>query len=178
MTINLSFATASSLALIIGVSALSETAASERIVCRSLHAHQSAVFLPPEECDSPIGLCTEGRIHSGPLRGKTFFTALELVPDAGLVAPPFAVVSYSGELEIVTRHGTIMAHDVGVFDPRPPPEGDGSFAQFDRIVDGTGRFKDAFGTIFLAGTGNEDGTGFESQLSGELCIRINRRNER
>jgi len=169
-------AAVTSLALALGAASPAVLAA-ERIVCKSINARLSSLLVPPEECPSPFVLCTQGTVHNGLLRGETFFTASELVLAAGFDSPPFPVASYTGALRIHTRRGSLTTEGVGIFDPLPPPDGDGTFAQFDRLVGGTGRFEGATGTLYFFGVGNEDGSGFESAVRGEVCLRVHPRGE-
>jgi len=39
----------------------------------------------------------------------------------------------------------------------------------------SGRFEGATGTLYFYGVGNEDGTGFESAVRGEVCLRVHPR---
>ena len=128
---------------------------------------RSAVVPPGEPCDSPVALCTTGVISGGGiLRGTTRFTALALGPAAG--EPP-TTLSYSGELVVTTKHGSITFSDAGIFDTDPSVS---AFSELDRVVagSGSGRFLGASGLLFIAGTASAGGTVFEGDLRGEVCI--------
>ena len=128
---------------------------------------RSAAVPPGEPCDSPVALCTTGVISGGGiLRGTTRFTALALGPAAG--EPP-TTLSYSGELVVTTKHGSITFSDAGIFDTDPSVS---AFSELDRVVAGlgSGRFLGASGLLFIAGTASAGGAAFEGDIRGEVCI--------
>ena len=116
-----------------------------------------------EGCKS---VCTEGEIPSGVLEGTTRFAVVSIEPgDSG-------VLLYTGELVITTSAGDLTIQDRGVLNGA-----DGSFFEFDEIVDGTRAFTGVTGLLFAKGTSTvlvgEDGvavpTGFEGTISGQVC---------
>lgn len=145
---------------------ISAELASADCVSVPLHAKIESA-LTNEQCESPIGLCTEGVLtKGGVLKGKTFFTAYEIAPSAGI--PEFEVpetLSYSGLLEIETHNGILTIRDVGVLD-----QNQHAFSELDRVVGGTGRFHGASGLLFSFGTTSEDGSRFAGDIVGELCL--------
>ncbi len=137
--------------------------------CTQVSGEQSASVVASEQCDSTIGLCTRGRLLSGALEGAMRFSALEVAPGAGFGKPPYALASYTGELRIETKDGTLLIRNAGVFDPSVYPDGDGRFAEFGRVQSGTGRFEGASGALTFVGVRSTDGKGFTSRYSGEVC---------
>jgi hypothetical protein len=110
-----------------------------------------------EGCTSPFGLCTQGEIASGVLAGTTRFAVVGLEPGD---SPELLL--YTGELVITTPSGDVTIHDRGVLNAV-----DGSFFEFDEIVEGTRAFTDATGLLFSEGTSTT--TGFDGTLSGQIC---------
>jgi len=135
-------------------------------LCIPVRAKINALFVDTD-CDSPVGLCTAGRIKGGGiLNGTTRFTALGIAPAAGMPGiEPDSTLSYNGVLEISTRHGDLTISDVGVFDQNV-----GVFSEIDRITAGTGRFDKANGTLFIYGNAFADGSGFEGKVRGQICF--------
>ena len=141
--------------------------------CKNIRAKIDTTLLAPESCtDSPVALCTQGKItHSWLLRGTTSFNALDLSPSAGLTTftppvEPASTLSYGGELVITTRFGTLTISDVGVFDTAL-----GIFSEVDRITSGTGIFEGSTGNLFIFGDVKEDGSGFTGDIRGEICFQ-------
>ena len=135
-------------------------------LCIPVHATIKAVFVLAD-CDSPVGLCTTGQISGGGiLNGNTRFTALGIAPAAGITGiEPDSTLSYHGVLEITTRHGTLTISDIGVFDQLV-----GVFSEVDRITAGSGRFENASGTLFIHGNAFPDGSGFDGEVRGQICL--------
>jgi hypothetical protein len=69
--------------------------------------HAQIVSDPILGCaESPIGLCTSGRIAGNHgLRGTTFFTGDSAGESPATAPNPAATLSYSGTLEITTARG-------------------------------------------------------------------------
>src|SRR5438874_2248722 len=59
----------------------------------------------PSDFQSPVGLCTAGFIDSGLLKGTTLFRVLTFDQATG---------EYTGELVILTKHGTLTLNDTGM----------------------------------------------------------------
>ena len=118
-------------------------------------------------CTSPVGLCTTGQITGGGiLNGETRFTALSIAPAAGMTGiEPDSTLSYHGVLEIITRDGVLYIRDVGVFDQDVRV-----YSEVDRITAGIGRFENASGTLFIYGNAFEDGSGFDGEVRGQVCL--------
>ena len=120
-----------------------------------------------EGCTSPFGVCTQGEIAAGVLAGTTRFAVVALEPGD---SPELLL--YTGELVITTSSGDVTIHDRGVLNGA-----DGSFFEFDEIVDGTRAFTGVTGLLFAKGTSTvlvgADGvavqTGFDGTISGQVC---------
>lgn len=144
-------------------SASREVRAKER--CHRVHGTTSSL-LTTENCTSPVALCTTGTITGGgKLDGAFFFLALDAAPSAGMPAvEPAANLSFSGQLTITAKEGTLVARDLGVLDAV-----NGFFTEVDRPVSGTGPFANPSHDFFISGTLNSAGDGFDGTLSGTLC---------
>jgi hypothetical protein len=114
---------------------------------------------------SPGGVCAQGTIHSGPLKGSTATIYFGMAPSAGLsnVEPP-STFSYSGTQVIHTAQGDLYASAVGIADSARH-----LFTEVSRITGGTGKFANATGNLFVSGTLSPDGVGFQSSVTGEIC---------
>ena len=148
---------------VFGVSFTTSTYALED--CHRVHGRIQSSFTSTN-CTSPVGLCTEGMITgAGLLDSATTFLALDVAPSAGMPAvEPSANLSYSGVLTITTRRGTLVTHDLGVLDAATA-----SFTEIERPASGTGIFANVSSVFFISGALVNNGTGFDGELSGELC---------
>jgi hypothetical protein len=131
--------------------------------CHKIHATQTAVADFTE-------FTTAGEIKSGLLKGTTKFTGdpASLTQITSSVFPLVETLtsSYTGELEITTRKGTLTTRSVGVFEGVPFGVG----VQFDRVIGGTGVFEGADGVLFFRFEADHTGGAFTSSVSGEVCI--------
>jgi hypothetical protein len=138
--------------------------------CRRVRGTIRSVFTT-QNCTSPVGLCTTGAITgAGPLDGATSFIALDVAPSAGLpaVEPP-ANLSYSGQVTIVARHGTLVTSDLGVLDAAHL-----AFTEMERPTSGTGVFANPGNSVFfISGSIVDNGQGFQGNLSGIICADDN-----
>jgi hypothetical protein len=123
--------------------------------CKSVDAPIVTTFTMCAPGESPLGICTEGKIDSGLLQGTTRF-AVQTMTSAG------NDVLYTGVLTITTRSGTVTIDDFGVLDPAT-----GQFFELEQVVSGTGRFKRSSGTLISRGV--ETATGFTGTITGALC---------
>jgi hypothetical protein len=133
--------------------------------CRPIRG-KSQSLLTTENCTSPVGLCTVGTITSaGALDGAQVFLAYDVAPSAGIpTVEPAANLSFSGQVTITARRGTMVTHDLGVFDVV-----NGFFTEVERPVSGTGIFTNPSHDWFISGAVNAAGNGFNSEISGTLC---------
>ena len=113
---------------------------------------------------------TEGKIKSGILKGRTKLIgdAMSLMPINSAISPPIEpqTFSYTGDLQITTRKGTLTTRSIGVFESTPQGLG----TQFDRVVSGTGVFAGATGFLFANYKAGDAGDTFTSTLTGEVCL--------
>ena len=140
------------------------------VVCRSVHGTIHSLFTT-QNCTSPVGLCTAGTItDAGPLDGSTFFSALAVVPSAGLPSvEPAANLSYSGQLTITASNGTLVTHDLGVLDANHL-----AFTEIERPSSGTGIFANPGTSVFfISGSIVDNGQGFQGDLTGTVCASGN-----
>jgi len=118
---------------------------------------------------NPATFVSNGRITSGLLQGTTRWTgraATEHPATQGTVLE--GALAYTGILEITTEHGTLMAYNVGVFEPKPF----GTVSGTHRISAGTGVFAGASGDFFWYGRAtNVEGTAFVKTLKGEIRLK-------
>jgi hypothetical protein len=138
--------------------------------CRHVRGTINSVFFT-QNCTSPIGLCTAGTITgAGPLDGTTSFIALDAAPSAGLPAvEASANLSYSGQLTIVARRGTLVTSDLGVLDAAHL-----AFTEMERPTSGTGVFANpGTNAFFISGSIVDNGQGFQGNLSGIVCADDN-----
>jgi hypothetical protein len=123
--------------------------------CRAIDAAIVTTFTMCAPGESPLGICTEGKIDSGLLQGTTRFAVQTMTGSADGVL-------YTGVLTITTRSGTVTIDDFGVLNPTT-----GEFFELEQVVSGTGRFKHMTGT--LTSQGVQTMSGFAGTLTGTLC---------
>ena len=119
----------------------------------------------PADFSSPIGLCSSGTLKSWFERATTRFRATNAAYSAGLPDTEAATtLSYTGDLEISDRHGTILLADVGLSDMA-----NGIFTELSRVKSATGRYAGVTGKLFITGYASADGSGFTGEVSGKIC---------
>jgi hypothetical protein len=140
--------------------------AEARTLCLPLSGRIQSSFTTTN-CTSPIGLCTVGTITgSNLLDSATTFVALASAPSAGLSGvEPATNLSYSGVLTINARLGTLVTHDLGVTDAATE-----TFTELERPASGTGIFANTSNVFFISGAIVNNGTGFDGNLYGTLCV--------
>lgn len=114
---------------------------------------------------SPGGLCSDGVIQSGILRG----TKLAIYTNAGLSAglpatEPPEVLSYNAEAVFTTQHGELHLNQIGINDPFRMV-----YTELNRVVGGTGSFANASGNLFISGNLYDNGSRFDGDVTGTLC---------
>ena len=135
--------------------------------CRPVRGTINSVFTT-QNCTSPVGLCTTGTITDGGLLdGTTSFVALADASSAGMPGvEPAANLSYSGQLTIVARRGTLVTNDLGVLDAAHL-----AFTEMERPSSGTGVFANPGNSVFfISGSIVDNGQGFQGDLSGIACF--------
>ncbi len=115
---------------------------------------------------SPGGVCSDGTIRSGILKGTKLAVYAAAAPSAGLpgVESPL-VLSYTADAVFTTDQGELHLSQLGVVDPFRQV-----FTELNRVVGGTGRFDQASGDLFISGTTSIGGMFFESVITGEVCL--------
>lgn len=103
-------------------------------------------------CTSPVGLCTQGALTGG-LKSTFTFSATSLTPTAD--TPATGVVSYTGDITMQLKGGSLLCKDSGAFQTTGP----GAVASVCVIVGGTGAFAGATGVIQFVGTFTSTGGG-------------------
>lgn len=142
--------------------------------CRTISASLSASFYA-DGCESQVGLCTAGdllRRSGGQVVGSTDYVADGIgggvIGEDSIVFPPVeppTTWSYAGILTLITDLGDLISTDVGVFDTAG-----GGFTELNRVQGGTGIFEGATGTFFINGESFPDGSGFDADITGEICV--------
>jgi hypothetical protein len=133
--------------------------------CRKVHGHITTQ-ITAENCTSPVLLCTVGTITGGGmLNGASAFTTMGLAPGAGL-SPlvPGTTLSYTGNLTLTTRRGTLSLTDIGILEQTTL-----RFTELDQVVGGTGEFEGKNGRWFISGFVTGGGTGFDGDIEGDIC---------
>jgi hypothetical protein len=133
--------------------------------CHKVHGKTNSL-ITTQNCPSPVQLCTSGQVTGGgPLDGAFFFQAFDVAPSAGMPGvEPGANLSFSGQLTVTTKGGTLIARDLGVVDSV-----NGFFTEVDRPQSGTGIFANPSNDFFINGTVVDNGGGFSGVISGTLC---------
>lgn len=118
------------------------------------HAVHAVIIDAPstENCMSPFGFCAAGEARGNQgLNGSTLFT-LDGFSSAPATAPGFGETS--GVLVYTTRHGTLTVRETGVGNMGSKALG-GVGASLEQVLEGTGRFSGATGTLYLASSAAE-----------------------
>jgi len=117
--------------------------------------------------ESPGGLCSDGDIRRGILKGTKFAVYTNSGPSAGLPATePPEVLSYNAEATFTTRRGELHLNQLGVSDPFRQV-----YTELNRVVGGTGRFEGASGDLFISGNLYDEGSRFDGLVTGTLCLQ-------
>ncbi|TXD37131.1 hypothetical protein FRC98_10370 [Lujinxingia vulgaris] len=142
-------------------------------ICRSISASLSATFFS-EGCESAVGLCTAGDLlqRGGRVVGSTSYVADGIgggvIGEDSVVFPPVEPATtwtYAGVLTLITPYGELQSTDAGILDNAA-----GIFTEFNRVQGGTGIFEGASGTFYINGTTLADGSGFDAEITGEVCV--------
>ena len=130
--------------------------------CRPIRGYITADFTA-ENCASPVGICTQGKIWGDPIfQGTTRYTAEKVVGSP--IDPTMETsLSYAGTLVIHTRLGEVTITDLGLMDRASTLVSSQS-----RSMSGDGKLAGLFGAFFT--TGRTTSTGFSSEISGRACF--------
>lgn len=118
--------------------------------CADEHACQLltgtfASTVVPNCQDSPVGLCTSGRL-SGDFEGDYYFVFQSFGPHPSDPAKQ----TYTGVSKITTQAGVVETEDTGVLDG--PPDQTAGFVTNAEVVRGTGVYEESRGTFVATGT--------------------------
>ena len=143
------------IALVFVAGVLASGPAQAEEVCIPIKAKGEGYFTGPTSTASRL-------IGGGNLQGTT--TAdLEIT---GVVGP--GVVSYDGTLVLTTKQGTLTLSIInGVYDTTT-----GEFSNDSVVTAGTGRFAGASGGLYFHGFVFPDGTFFDDEISGQICVEV------
>ena len=129
--------------------------------CKPIQAVQRDVLIT-QNCPSPVGFCAGGTITGNHgLRGTTFFSAVNFDP---IPSDALGRLVVPGESTFTTDDGVLTISDVSAFDVAL-----GTFAGVGRIINGTGSYAGATGTIFTTGRVGTNGS-FVTDTTGEICL--------
>ena len=106
---------------------------------------QFASSVVVDGCTSAVTICTHGTLTGG-LNGEFDFTATSLSPT--IDSATTSVLTYTGDIEITSRDGTLFCKDAGAFQSVDP----GAVSSVCTIVGGTGDYTGATGYIQFVGT--------------------------
>lgn len=86
--------------------------------CKPVIGPFSAVNLPPSECASPVGFCTEGKLK-GNFKGTYSFVMTGVIPAGEAEIPD--VTFFKGDSMVVTKHGhEYLGIDTGAINLEAP----------------------------------------------------------
>ena len=146
-------------------SAVTATAAEAKDRCIYVTARLSATFgVCPADFTSPIGLCSAGTLRGFPW-ANTRFRATNAAYSAGMPdTEAQTTLSYTGDLEVRDRWGTITFKDVGLNDSAA-----GVFSEIARVSAATGLYNGYSGTLHITGHAEDGGLTFAGDVRGKLC---------
>lgn len=118
--------------------------------------------------DSPVGLCSEGSLAGGLIKGTKLAVYTAAAPSAGLWTELPTSTSYTADAVFTAKDGELHLNQLGVIDAERQ-----IFTEINRIVGGTGRFYQASGDLFISGSVNSPDivTEFRSEVTGTVCLR-------
>jgi hypothetical protein len=128
--------------------------------CRKVHA-ELVEQRSTAGCLDPAKVCFLGQVDGNHgLRGTTHFQAAEA--RFALVGSP-GWLSYAGFFHYTLEKGTLVVRETGVSGPE-------RVAASQRIVEGTGAFTGATGSLFVTGLKLDGGARLVTEITGELCL--------
>ncbi len=131
--------------------------------CRPIHGYLTADFTT-ENCASPVGICTKGRVWGDPLFLGTTNYSVENVAGSPIDPTMATSLSYSGTLTIHTRLGDVTIPDLGLMDKKAALVSSQS-----RDMSATGKLSGLYGVFFT--TGRTTATGFRTEIHGRACFK-------
>lgn len=128
-----------------GILSLIVVNASADQTCKPVEGHFEAGIVPPPACQSPVGICTEGRVWGG-IQGNYHFVMTQSVPSALFGGVP-SIFFFTGKSTIALKSGDqLLGTDTGSIDFAL-----GGFASLITFSGGTGSMTNATGQIRLRG---------------------------
>ena len=144
----------------VAVLAVAAAGASADDACRTFAGSFTAV--PPQQCASPVRICTHGTLTGG------FPSTYDFVMDTLVPTRIPGVFAYTGHSLITVPSGaSLTGSDSGLM--RLNGNGTASFVTVVRIVGGTGELAGATGGIVAPGTLNLATGSTAGTYSGALC---------
>lgn len=135
-------------------------------ICRTVYGHYASDMLPPDQCTSPVGMCTAGAL-TGALHGSYGFVMNKAIP-AGEPEIP-GVTFYTGVSHIDRGlRGSIVGIDAGSIDLSPV--GTGKQAALITLTGGSDRYETATGYLLLRGTLDPFTGHVTGDYQGEICF--------
>lgn len=134
-----------------------------------------------QECqsvDSPLtgvvvdagNYLSESQIESGPLQGTASFSGdgQSITQVAGVSAVPVAELNFAltTGFDITTAEGTVTTVGVGALEAAR----NGLASYYHRVTGGTGAFEGATGFLFTHFVLNDDASGFNGGINGQICM--------
>jgi len=134
--------------------------------CKSVRGFLEERQVTGPGCTSPVGLCTVAQMF-GQLKGQANFTAAEIISSAD--TPTTGVVFVRGDTTVLNarlggKRGTLLIKNAAAF----RTVGDGDLSDTQVILDGTGDFRGASGSLRISGT-FVAGSG-SSSFEGAVCL--------
>jgi hypothetical protein len=142
------------------------TVAEAKDRCLPIKARLQSTFgACPKDFDSPVGLCSTGKLTGWFGTATTRFRVLNASYSADLRRPERAkTLSYTGDLEITDEHGTILLKEVGLSDTANK-----IFNELSRVSSAEGRYVGMVGRLFISGTVSKNGRTLNADVKGKLC---------
>lgn len=129
-------------------------------LCKPVEGHFEAGLVAPPACQSPVGICTEGRVWGG-IQGNYHFVMTQSQPS---VAVP-SIFFFTGKSTIALKSGDqLLGTDTGSID-----FGLGGFASLITFGGGTGDMANATGQIRLRGELSFQAGTTSGDYVGTLC---------
>lgn len=148
--------------LIVVLISFSSSIAMAEPKCEPVNGHIEARVVPPEDCPSLFGLCTEGTMIGG-IQGEFYFNVTSFTPLLDTNIP--AVALYTGEIVVHTKNGDVLfGTEAGAFDTA-----NGDFSELLTITGGTGDV--VSGNMAIYGFVDLDKGEGKSDYKGEVCTR-------
>ncbi len=145
-----------------GILSLVVVNASADQTCKPVEGHFEAGLVSPPACQSPVGICTAGRVWGG-IQGDYQFVMTQAIPSAPTGVP--SIFFFTGKSTIALKSGDqLLGTDTGSIDFAL-----GGFASLITFGGGTGAMSSATGQIRLRGELNAQAGTTSGDYVGTLC---------